>query len=160
IRCWNAAHEPMKEAVVLYAPELLKSGPEFYRGVFKQLWQSEWKPVPPIEGTKAVGCFWRGAARCGLAREDNLLSAIKLVASLDKRPGPPSSEWMPELAGMMAHTTLASLGESVTLDRVGLARAAAWLAMTEHASSAKADALWAPILFQAGRYHAAGKVWQ
>ena len=161
IRCWNPAHEPVKEAVVLYPPELLKSGPEFYRSVLKQLWQSEWKPVPSIEGTDAAAAFWRGAARCGVAREDNLLSAIRLVASLDKKkPGPTSGDWMPELAGILAHTTLASRGESVTLDRVVLARAAAWLALTEQAASTKAEPLWAPILFQAGRYQAAGKAWQ
>jgi hypothetical protein len=158
VRCWNPAHEPVKEAVVTYAPQLLKGGAEFYRSVFKQLTQTEWKPAPALGAGIAVDRYWQGAARAGLAREENLLTAARLVGTWEKKPG--GSESMPELAGLLSHTALSSFGESVTLDRVLLARAAAWLCMTEQASGEKLESLWAPILFQAGRYQAAAKVWE
>ena len=157
IRWLDKAGKPAKTATVSYAGALLKAGPEFYRSVFKQLWLADWKTPPTLEPREVTDGFWRGAARMGLSREQTLTTALQLIDSSWKKP---EREWMPELAGLLTHATLAGFTAHVGLDNVVLARGAAWLAFAEYLSPAKVDALWAPVLFRAGRERAAAQVWQ
>jgi hypothetical protein len=157
VRWLDRSGKAVKTAKVSYSAELLKSGPEFYRSVFKQLCLADWRHGMGLESRDSVEAYWRGAARIATSRETSLERAWEVLKESDKNPGSP---WIPELAGMLAHTPLPGYAEVVSLDRVLLARGAAWLAFAENLSSAKLDVLWAPILFQAGRERAAARIWQ
>src|SRR5260221_12867043 len=58
-----------KTISVTYPADLLKSGPEFYRSVFKQLWMADWRSPAQFEPIETVEGFWRGAAQMGVSRE-------------------------------------------------------------------------------------------
>ena len=157
LRWLDAAGKPLKTATVSYAADMLKSGPEFYRSVFKQLWMSGWKNAPAMVPSETIDRFWRGAAKAGVSREQSLRAALD---GLHKTATAPDQEWVPEMAGLLTHATLPSIADRVSLDSVLLARGAAWLAMAEQATSDQLDALWVPVLFQAGRERAAAQIWQ
>ena len=145
----------VKAATVSYSTNLLKSGPEFYRSIFKQLWQPEWKKPELIGGPAATEAFWRGAERMGLSRETSLRAAFKLVTDRGNK-----SDWIPEIAGLLTHAALPGYGEGLTLDKMVLARGAAWLAFADSLTQQPVDSTWAPVLFQAGRERAASQLWQ
>jgi hypothetical protein len=157
IRWLDQTRKTAKTATVSYTSEALKSGPEFYRTVFKQLWLAEWKHPPPLEPVDTVEGFWRGAARMGFSREESMGRVLDLMAQAQKSP---ERDWVPELAGLLVHACLPKYAEVVSLDGVLPARGATWLAFAEMVSKTRYDALWAPVLFQAGREQAAAAVWQ
>ena len=157
IRWLDRSAKTAKTATVSYGPEVLKSGPEFYRTVFKQLWQAEWRHPPPLDPVETVRDFWSGAARMKVSREESMGAVLDLMARAQKSP---EQDWVPQLAGLLIHCCLPSYAEVVSLDRMVVARGAAWLAFAEMVSIRKYDALWAPVLFQAGRERAAATVWQ
>ena len=92
-----------------------------------------------------------------VSREESLESVLGLVRRAEKEP---ERDWLPDLAGLLIHACLPSYAEVVSLDRVVVARGAAWLAFAEMVSNSKYDALWAPVLFQAGRERSAANLWQ
>ena len=157
IRWLNVAGKTVKTATVSYSTNLLKAGPEFYRSVFKQLWQADWKNPGPTDGQRIAECFWRGAARMELSREATMHAAFVFAGGKEKRP---DSLWSAELAGLLTHAALPGYAEGLTLDKMLLARGAAWLAFAESSSSTPLDSLWAPVLFQAGREQTAAQIWQ
>ncbi|MEW6306821.1 MAG: hypothetical protein AB1705_25430, partial [Verrucomicrobiota bacterium] len=96
----------------------------------------------------------------GLSRCEGLAAAQKLVPV---RGGVLEKEMSPRLAGALAHATLPAMAGSLTLDAVLLGRAAAWLVLAESmvkSPTPAVDALWAPILFQAGREKQAAQIWK
>ncbi|HSU55310.1 MAG TPA: hypothetical protein VLT36_14735, partial [Candidatus Dormibacteraeota bacterium] len=154
---WLGANgKSLKDSAVNYPADLLKQGPEFYRTVWKQLSAGEWKKSPDLDPAQVNERYWRGAAKSGLSREENVLTAERMLFGFEKKQ---PADWMPELAGLLSHSALACYSERTSLDAVLLARGAAWLAMMEQGSS-KLDRLWAPILFQAGREKAGAKLWE
>lgn len=152
----NGAGKSIKTATVTYGSDVLKGGPEFYRSTFKQLWRAGWKNPPALEAAQLTERFWRGAARMGLSREESLSSLFPLTRASEQKG---RTESAPELAGLLVHAALPGYAARVTLDRMLLARGAAWLALAEQACGAKLNPLWAPILFQAGREADAIKAW-
>jgi hypothetical protein len=157
IRWLNGAGKTVKSATVSYSTNLLKAGPEFYRSVFKQLWQTDWKKPAPVEAEKISESFWRGATGMGLSREATLKAAFVLA---NKKESYSDGRWRAELAGLLTHTALPGYAAALTLDKMLLARGAAWLAFAESSSTTPSDGLWAPILFQAGRERTATDLWQ
>jgi hypothetical protein len=157
IRWLSGKGAPVKVGTISYDAAVLKQGPEFYRAVFKELWLKDWKNPPSLDIHETTEAFWRGAARMGVSREASLQAAQELIRGRDKTP---ERKWMPELAGLLTHASLPGYGVMTTLDRVILARGAAWLAFAEYLTSARLDALWAPVLFQAGRERPAAQLWQ
>jgi hypothetical protein len=162
---WNlqsldAAGQRVAGAKVEYTKDALKSGPEFYRNVFGQLWRAKIlnQPLRSVKADEVLSGFWTGAELAGFGREETLTAALRLVstnlslADVPQRAGP--------LAGLLAHAALPSTADHLTLDNVVLARAALWLALAEQCASAKLDRLWAPILFFGGRDQVASKLWQ
>lgn len=145
----------VKLATVTYTGDDLKKGPEFYRSIFKQLCLADGQGLMPLKAEEVRQRFWTGAAKMGRSREESLARVFQL---LPREPGGDCG-WQPELAGLLAHTTLPGTIDRVTLDWVILARSAAWLALVEQASSTKMDDLWSPILFQAGRERMAVELW-
>ena len=157
IRWLDRSGKTVKNATISYGPDLLKAGPEFYRTVFKQLWSANWKHPPPLDPVDTVKGFWRGAAQMKVSREGSFESVLGLIARAQKEH---ERDWLPDLAGLLTHACLPRYAEVVSLDRVVVARGAAWLAFAEMLSNSKYDALWAPVLFQAGRERAAAQLWQ
>jgi hypothetical protein len=145
-----------KSKTVSYEGDLLKAGPEFYRSVFKQLWSVGWNKPKALSPQEATRLFWQGAARMGLSREKSLEAAMVLINRVGQDP---QQDWIPELAGLLTHAALPGFAEQVTLDKLLVARGAAWLALSETECSAKLDALWTPVLFQARREPAAAQAW-
>lgn len=150
----------IRQATVSYSSSLLLDGPEFYRNVFRQLWAPGWKPLAAQSGANVSDYFWREGENCGVSRLDGLDAAFKLAPA---KPTLSESEYAPRLAGLLTHTCLPSTAGSITLDTVVLARAAAWLCLSENMireAGGTNDALWAPILFLAGREPAANELWK
>jgi len=145
----------LKTAKVDYASSALLAGPGYYRDVVRQLWSTGWETPVPTTMEAATIAFWKGADMAGVSREESLGRALDLVSAglLQKDGG------APQLAGLLIHSALEQYGGKVTLDSLMEARGAAWLALTELSCSNDLTQLWAPVLFLAGREHAAGAAW-
>lgn len=147
----------VKSTTVSYDLNSLKSGPEFYRMVMNQIWAADWTNLPSIKPGAALDAYWRGASKAGVSREEGLKAGLNLKREF----GPGSrTDWMPEISGLLAHAALPGLSTPLSIDSVLLARSAAWLALTERSTASNLDGLWSPLLFQAGREHAAVQLWQ
>lgn len=143
-----------------YPESLLTSGPKFYREVFDQLCGKDPSFTVALAEQDMTKRFWEAAESAGLSRADGMKAAFKLTST---KPSLPDQELAPRLAGVLSHTTLPSLGGTVSMDAVLLARSAAWLCLAEHmvkSRSAASDALWAPIMLLAGRENAASDLWK
>ena len=147
--------KPAKACALSYPKTLLNSGPQFYRFVFNEIWNAGWKGLMPVPAEDARAAFWRGAEEAGPSREHGLESALALV------PRGKITNWTfaPELAGILSHTTLPGIADRLTIDDLLLARAAAWLVISEKMSASELDDLWPPILFQARRERVASELW-
>jgi hypothetical protein len=160
VKWLDSKGKPIREASISYPENLLVQGPAFYRTVFDQMCGTDW----PASGTNSVDSvvadFWKGAEFTGLSRAESLRAAFKLMG---REPLPPEQQYAPQLAGLLTHTALHSFGYAVTLDGVVLARAAAWLCVSESLAgggAGKTDSLWSPLLFLAGREQAAAALWK
>ena len=145
---------------VSYPESLLAGGPRFYREVFVQLCGKDPSPAVTLAEQDMSKRFWEAAESAGLSRTEGLRAAFKLTPT---EPSLPEQELAPRLAGVLSHTTLPSLGGTVSMDVALLARSAAWLCLAENMvkdRGAASDALWAPILFLAGRENAASDLWK
>ncbi len=157
LRWLDSKGKAVKTTSISYPASLLKTGADFYRSIFKQLWLADWRNPPALDPGEAIEAYWKGAAMMTVARESSLEKALELVKNRAKLP---DRELLPELAGLLTHAALHASSEVVSLDRVLQARGAAWLAFTEKLTSRKLDPLWSPILFQAYRERAAAELWQ
>jgi hypothetical protein len=148
--------EKSSPITVNYPNSLLKSGPEFYREVSRQI--AAQLKVPARAGSGSVAAsYWSGSSLARLSREASLTNAFALAATLSATNQDVVSA---KLAGLLVHATLPGTAGQVTLDGVLLARAATWLALSESLTGEKVDALWMPILFQSGRAPDAETVWK
>jgi len=147
----------IKSANLSYGAEALKSGPEFYRSVFKKLWASGWKTAPKLTLSDLTSGYWRGAAQMGFSREESLEAAFKLEKDSAKHD---EKDWLPQIVGLLSHAALPGYATKVSLDNVFLARSAAWLALAEIGARTNSDELWTPIIYQAGRERTARELWQ
>jgi len=157
IRWLGQGGKELKSATISYGAEALKNGPNFYRSVFQKLWAGGWKSAPELTSSDLATGFWRGAAQMGVSREESLEAAFAIEKDLNKRP---EKEWIPQLAGLLAHAALPGLGTKVSLDDFVLARSAAWLALAEVGARTNRDDLWTPVIYQAGRERTARELWQ
>lgn len=150
----DAKKKPLREKTVRYPQSLLTTGLKYFREVFEQVAADV--TLPKGEGKGFDAEFWEGAKLAGVSRLEALGAAGKLIvtgARLDKAPE------AARLAGTLAHGALPSLASPQTLDALMLSRAAAWLCVAEHIDGTTDDAAWTPILFLAGREHAARTTW-
>ena len=143
IRWLGQGGKELKSATISYGAEALKNGPNFYRSVFQKLWAGGWKSAPELTSSDLATGFWRGAAQMGVSREESLEAAFAIEKNLNKRP---EKEWIPQLAGLLAHAALPGLGTKVSLDDFVLARSAAWLALAEVGARTNRDDLWTPVI--------------
>ncbi len=158
ITCLDAKSNVVKTLKVHYPESLLEQGPEFYRSIFKQIATAEKWPAPKALSSEDLNsAFWKGAELNGMNREIGLRAAWKLSSDASST----SADYPPQMAGLLSHIPLPSLSGAVTLDVNLLARAAAWLALSESAvnKATPNDELWAPIIFMAGRENAACALW-
>lgn len=156
LRWQDSAGKAIKSATIAYPAARLKEGAEFYRTTFKHLWALDWGPSPTLQPEDCPRLFWQGARRIKLSREASLAELTRLAAAAEPKT---AKEKAAELAGLLVHTSLPGLADRVTLDGVLVARGAAWLAFSEQGCGKKFDALWAPVLFQAGRDLVAESLW-
>lgn len=152
----DADGNPTRAVTVRYPESLLKQGPAFYRESFRQLWSAGWKRVEACDAAKLEERFWRGAEAAAPSREESLVVASKLLRSARERG---DESWVPELAGLLVHTALPGVAGNLTLDRLLLARGAAWLALAEQGCANPPSRLWSPVLFLAERERAATTAW-
>ncbi len=123
-----------------------KDGAAACREIFKQLAGDDWRPLsmPP---DNAPSAFWQGAELAGGSRYEALSAAAKLLA--EKKVAKPADA--ARLAGTLAHGALPSLAASTPLDSALVARAAAWLCVSEGMAREPLGAPWVPVLFLGGR---------
>ena len=148
----------IREFQVKYPAELLLKGPEFYREVLRQMKWVGSLPGDSLGADQLAAEYWSGMERAGTSRSASLESAFELQkSSLGSR------QKGAQLAGLLTQSALSVLSTGVTLDRVLLARGAAWLAVSESQlkdASAAQSALWSPLLFLVGRENAAAQFWK
>lgn len=152
----NAAGKTVKAAKVEYPRASLKQGADFYRQAFRQLWVAGWKKPGRIDAAEIETAYWRGADEARVAREESLLRAFELQTAESTNA---EETWMPQMAGLLVHSALPGIAGHLSLDRLLIARGAAWLALTEQSASNPVSRPWAPVLFLAGREQAAAKIW-
>lgn len=146
----------VRTATVRYPEGLLKQGPAFYRESFRQLWSAGWKPVGQGDAATLEERFWRGAEAAGPSREESLIVASRLLRSA---PEQADESRAAELAGLLVHAALPGVAGNLTLDRLLVARGAAWLALAEQGCAHPPSRLWSPVLFLAERERAAAAAW-
>ncbi len=152
--------QPLREFTVEYPASLLLKGPGFYREILRQI-AGEAKPAESLSEPELIAGYWKGAEAAGYTRMASLRAAFELEA---RQPRGAARNLAPALAGLLPEAALGSLADGVSLDRVLLARGAAWLAIAESLVKApdqtRLDALWAPLMFLVGRENAAGALWK
>jgi thiol-disulfide isomerase/thioredoxin len=147
IRWLDAAKKPLREKEVRYAETQLGAGPDYYRGVFKQLEGEDWK-IAPVSPDNAATTFWQGAELSGATRLDAVKAASTL---LHEKPKMARAADAARIAGILSHATLPRFNCQMSVDTVLLSRAAAWLCIAESRSRETFDASWVSILFLSGR---------
>ncbi len=153
----GADGKAVKSAKVEYPEALLKQGADFYRQTFQQLWAVGWK-TPPMKNCAALEeSFWQGAAQADWSREKSLIAAYGL---LKLAAGPDQQDWISQMSGLLIHAALPGVAGNLTLDRVLVARGAAWLALAEKSCTNTVARPWSPVLFLAERERAAAKAWE
>jgi hypothetical protein len=148
----DASGRVVREQTVSYPEEALLTGPAWYRSVASQL---EFRSGAPGQtpASEIIKSYWAGAEKSLPSRAESLRQVFASAPGQD--PG--------GAAGLLIHTTLPSIATETSLDAVLLARAAAWLCVAERTAAQttpQLDALWAPLLFMAGREYSAGELWK
>ncbi|MGB8354319.1 MAG: hypothetical protein WCD79_10555 [Chthoniobacteraceae bacterium] len=164
VKWLDASGRTVGQVAVSYLAASLVTGPAFYREVFRQMTMGGMQISPTLTSQQVMEAYWKGAELAGYSRVAGLRAAFDLAPV---KPKTAESDYAPKLAGLLPHASLPVLSGGYTMDPVVLARGAAWLAVSEAMAKDRSmqagaglDALWAPILFLAGRENAAGALWK